>query len=270
MIIRTHKLYADDGEQLPYRATPNLGGALKPKYLVIHFTGGSSASSSASWLCNPTAKASAHLVIGRDGSVIQLAPFNKVTWHAGKSEWNGLVGLNQHSIGIELDNAGRVSKRADGKWQNALGVVVPASAVIEGAHKNDGRPSHWHTYAPVQIERTREIASLLMETYGLLDVIGHDDIAPGRKIDPGPAFPMDTFRSLVRGRAETTPELYITTANVNIRIGPGIEHATLTPAPLPKGTKLDILRTEGEWAYVDVQDGTDLEGWVNRRYIKNA
>jgi N-acetylmuramoyl-L-alanine amidase len=270
MDIKAHKLIDDNGTSLPYQATPNMGGVLRPKYLVIHFTGGSSAASSASWLRNPNAKASAHLVIGRDGSIIQLAPFNKVTWHAGVSSWEGLNGMNQHSIGIELDNAGRVSKRADGKWQNALGVVVPSSAVVEGAHKNDGRPAFWHAYAQPQIDSLRTVASLLVDTYGLVDVIGHDDIAPGRKIDPGPAFPMESLRSMVMGRSDTEPERYVTTTRLNIRSGPGVENPVLTDAPLPKGTTVHRLESISDWFYVDVQGHDDLEGWVNSRYIKRV
>ncbi|MBC8125495.1 MAG: N-acetylmuramoyl-L-alanine amidase [Candidatus Kapabacteria bacterium] len=270
MIISSHKLCNDDASPLPMTASPNVGGVLKAKYLVMHFTGGSSAASSATWLRNPVSKASAHIVIGRDGAVVQLVPFNKIAWHAGVSSWEGLRGMNAHSIGIELDNAGRVTKRADGKWQNALGVVVPASAVVEGAHKNDGRVSFWHTYSPAQIESARVVAALLVQKYGLVDIIGHDDIAPGRKIDPGPAFPMESFRSLVMGRAESTPERYLTTTTLNIRSGPGVEHPTLTPKPLPKGTALHRIESIGDWFYVDVQNNTDLEGWVNSRYVKRA
>ena len=270
MIIRSHKLHDDAGNALPFRSSPNVGGTLKAKYLVVHFTGGSSAASSAAWLCDPRAKASAHIVIGRDGSIIQLVAFNKVAWHAGISTWEGLTGLNKHSIGIELDNAGRVTRRADGKWQNALGVVVPASTVVEGVHKNDGVAAFWHSYTQVQIDVARDVAAAIMGEYELVDVIGHDDISPGRKIDPGPAFPMEAFRSLVMGRSESEPEKYVTTARLNIRSGPGVDNPTLTDEPLSKGTEVHRIESASDWFYVDVQGHDDLEGWVNSRYLKRV
>lgn len=268
MIIKQHTLCKPDGTPINFQATGNIGGVLKAKYLVMHFTAGSNAGSSAAWLRNPKSKASAHMVIGRDGTIIQLVPFNKVAWHAGLSRWESLVGMNQYSIGIELDNAGRVFKRADGKWQNALGVVVQSKDVIEGIHKNEGRPSFWQTYSPVQLEVARDVSALIMAEYKLVDVVGHDDIAPGRKIDPGPAFPMESFRSQIMGRNTVKEELYTNITPLNIRSGPGIEHPTLTTKPLTKGTKMSKLYGQGDWFYVDVKNNTDLEGWVNSKYVK--
>jgi len=71
--------------------------------LVVHYTAGHSADFSASWLCNPLAKASARLLIGKNAKVIQCVPINVVAWHAGESSWSEtgdhtLVGLNNHSI----------------------------------------------------------------------------------------------------------------------------------------------------------------------------
>jgi N-acetylmuramoyl-L-alanine amidase len=74
MEIKNHRLV--DGDQ---RETPNCGGIIEPKYLVFHFTAGSSAEGSVEWLCNPDATASAHIVVGRDGKITQLAPFNVKT-----------------------------------------------------------------------------------------------------------------------------------------------------------------------------------------------
>ncbi len=234
MIIKRHTLCKPDGTPVNFQATGNIGGMLKAKYLVMHFTAGSNAGSSTAWLRSPKSKASAHVVIGRDGTVIQLVPFNKVAWHAGLSRWESLVGMNQYSIGIELDNAGRVYKRADGKWQ---------------------------TYSSVQLEVARDVAALIMAEYKLVDVVGHDDIAPGRKNDPGPAFPTESFRSQIMGRNTVKEELYTNITTLDIRRGPGIEHPTLTTKPLTKGTTMSKLYGQGEWIYVDVKNNMDLEGW---------
>ena len=108
MKIDNHRLIADNGQPVRYVETPNHGGVMTPEYLVMHYTAGSSAESAVAWLCNPEAKASAHLVIGRDGSITQLAAFNRSAWHAGQSRWAGRNSLNAFSIGIELDNAGKL------------------------------------------------------------------------------------------------------------------------------------------------------------------
>lgn len=268
MKISNNRLQNDNGKPYTYKPSPNQGGTYTPLYLVMHFTGGSSTKSSIEWLCNPKAKASAHFVVGRDGSITQLIDCNRVAWHAGVSRWEGLVGMNNYAIGIELDNVGQVTKRADGKWQNGLGVVINESDVVELAHKNGGGVTGWQTFTQAQLDSATELASLLIQHYKLRDVIGHDDIAPGRKNDPGPAFPMDLFRSRVMGRQEVTYPKYQTTTGLNIRSGAGVQYATLTPKPLPKGTKLELLERSGEWMRVNVLNNTDLEGWVNSNYVK--
>ena len=109
-IARSFGLSIEDdrlvGAGLSFVETRNKGGDLAPRYLVFHYTVGKSATSSINWLTNPESKASAHLVLARDGTITQLAPFNVKTWHAGVSHWDGLSGLDSSSIGIEMDNAG--------------------------------------------------------------------------------------------------------------------------------------------------------------------
>ena len=84
-----------------------------PDMIVLHYTAGTSAESSALFLTRPDVSASAHLVIGRDGEVFQLVPFNIEAWHAGKSWYAGRGGLNHYSIGIELDNLGKLRFSGD-------------------------------------------------------------------------------------------------------------------------------------------------------------
>ena len=71
----------------------------------MHYTAGASAESSIDWLTNPDARASAHVLIARDGGITQLVPFDRRAWHAGRSRWKDRTGLNGWSFGIELDNA---------------------------------------------------------------------------------------------------------------------------------------------------------------------
>lgn len=270
MLINNDLLFNDNGSQVKFKLTPNKGGNYTPQYLVMHYTAATTTESTLSWFQNPNAKASAHLLIGRDGEIIQFAPFNVVTWHAGKSQWKGLVGLNQFSIGIELVNGGRLMKSGT-KWVCPVDLEkVPNDQVIMATHKNETLVAAWQEYTSKQIEAAIEVAALLVRTYHLKDVVGHEDIAPIRKSDPGPAFPMGSFRSKVMGREDETLDEFVTSTAVNIRSGAGTTFNPLSD-PLPEGTKVLVLKTEGTWSFVEVLDTVhgvmDLEGWVSSKFL---
>lgn len=271
MQIKNHRLCQNDGSSYPYIRSPNQSGDIQPRYLVMHFTAGRGAQASVSWLTNPASSASAHLVISRDGDITQLVPFNRKAWHAGHSHWEGISGLNAFSIGIELDNAGRLTRQGSA-WQAWFGAQYDASEVMEAQHKHGGAPCGWHRYTQPQLDAALEVAALLVKKYGLRDVIGHDDIAPGRKTDPGPAFPMASFRSSVMGRADDGEEYWETLSALNIRSGPGSQHDKLEGSPLAQGTRVEVLREDGVWRFVDVIDDVggqnDLQGWVHGRYLR--
>lgn len=197
MTIQAHKLV--EATQLP---SPNHGGKLvDPKYIVVHYTAGRSAASSARWLCDKKSRASAHLVIGREGSLLQLVKFDTVAWHAGQSSWKGLSGLNSASIGLELDNPGIVN-RVNGKWRAlGLGIDYSDADVVEAPGPNGGPVRGWVLYSQVQLELLESICRELVESYpSIVDALGHSEIAPNRKSDPGGAFDLDTFRSRLFGR----------------------------------------------------------------------
>lgn len=156
------------------------------RFLVIHFTSGATAVSSINFWRTPAAKgASAHLVIDRDGTVYQCRPFNRTCGHAGKSSWQGFSGLNSCSIGIELANAGDDPDLAK-RWTK-----LP---LVSAKHKNGGPVKEWEAYTPEQLAACEEVSKVLVARYKLDDVVGHDDVAPDRKVDPGPAFPMLKLR----------------------------------------------------------------------------
>ena len=269
MKISNGRLCHDDGTPYSYRESPNKRGLLKPSYLVIHYTAGRNAASTINWLTNPDARASAHIIIGRDGSITQLVPFNRIAWHAGTSQWEGLSGMNNHSIGIELDNAGILTRQGT-VWKAWFGGEYDYNDVVEAIHKHENDIRGWHGYSESQINSATEVARLLVRHYKLKDVIGHDDIAPGRKQDPGPAFPMENFRASVMGRQESEPERYRTITHLNIRSGPGQTFGRVALALAPD-MRLILRRREGEWCYVDVlnEEGQpDLSGWVHGAYIR--
>ena len=103
------------------------------------------------------------------------------------------------SIGIELDNAGPMVAKG-GRWVSSFGKAYPPDQIFKAPHKFGGRFKAWHMFPFVQVEATIEAASALVMNYGPLEILGHDDISPKRKWDPGPAFPMELLRGAVLAR----------------------------------------------------------------------
>ena len=272
MRIKDHRLHTDGGEPIAFTRSPNQGGALAPRYLVMHYTAGASAESSIRHMIKKQAKASAHLVVGRDGMLTQLVPFNRVAWHAGRSRWNGLVGFNQYSIGIELDNAGPLEKGPAG-WRSWFGRVYADEDVVVATHKFDDIERGWHNYPEVQIAAALDAAEAIVDRYGITEIVGHDDIAPERKQDPGPAFPMASFTGTLLGRADDEYETFEATSALNVRDGPGVNFSKLDGSPIAKGTRLRLEVRDGSWCFVEVlnADGEpELTGWVHGNYVRPA
>jgi N-acetylmuramoyl-L-alanine amidase len=206
MKIINHWLCEDDGSPFPQYPSPNLTNLpLEHHFIVMHYTASPDMMSAVRWLRNPIAEASAHIVIGREGEIAQLVPFNKWSWHAGESWYNykdeEFSGLNRYSIGIELANAGRLERQA-GKWMPWYKGAIDPEFVHIAKHEKGGGDFGWHTYTTEQILVATLVCVTLRETYPILDVIGHDDISYPRKVDPGPAFPMFSFRGKVMGRKD--------------------------------------------------------------------
>lgn len=211
-----------------FRPSPNVGGECRPRWLVMHFTAGGF-EGAVETLCSPAAKVSAHFVIDEDGRVVQLVPLDRVAWHAGLSEWRGDRAMNTHSIGIELANYGELAGRP-GAWRFGRR-EVPAARVIVARHKNGGPAVGWHTYPNPQILAAIDVAAALHAAFGFEDIVGHDDIAPTRKTDPGPAFPMATFRATVLGSSAPGP----VTPPVDVTPPPSRPPGVLWPILLQQG-----------------------------------
>lgn len=153
-----------------------------PVMVVLHYTAGRSCLSSVMHLLRPDVDASAHVVIGRKGEIVQLLPFDIEAWHAGRGWYAGRGELNRCSIGIELDNLGRLS-REGGRFVAECGVEVPAEEVY--TDDSDGEPTYWHRYTERQKAVLGEVLRVLRNAYPIRHVVGHSDITP-RKQDPGP------------------------------------------------------------------------------------
>ncbi len=197
--VKAHRLLVD-GQPAPFRQSPHGGAPMTPLFLVIHYTAGLSARSAVDWFLDPRAEASAHLVIDRQGVATQLMAFDRTCWHAGKSAWKGLDGLNGYSIGIEVVNAGKLVRGSDGGWRSWTGETIPDREVVVARHRDEPCKAGWHAYTPEQIAAVAEIGAALHAAYGFHDVLGHEHIAPRRKIDPGPAFPLASVAARILGR----------------------------------------------------------------------
>ena len=143
--------------------SPNFNKIKRPenliKFIVIHYTGMQSERESLKRLCNPLSKVSCHYLINKKGKIYRLVNEKNIAWHAGKSKWGKHNGLNKNSIGIELVNKGH--KLGYEKFNN------------------------------MQILQLTNLCIFLKRKYKIKpkNILGHSDIAPLRKIDPGEKFP---------------------------------------------------------------------------------
>lgn len=142
--------------------SPNFNDRKRPISLILlHYTGMESGAAAIARLCDREAQVSAHYVVEENGRILQLVGDDKRAWHAGIASWQGESDINSASIGIEIVNGGH----------------------------DFGLPA----YPAVQIESVTALVGDLMARHGVTAdrVIGHSDVAPGRKQDPGERFPWD-------------------------------------------------------------------------------
>lgn len=140
--------------------SPNLSsrGDLLPSLLVLHYTGMKSAEAAVSRMCDPVAKVSAHYVVEEDGTLHSLVDEKHCAWHAGVSYWRGHRNVNEISIGVEIVNPG---------------------------HEWGYRP-----FPRKQMEAVAELCRGIVSRHDIAprNVVGHSDVAPQRKTDPGELF----------------------------------------------------------------------------------
>ena len=265
--VKEHILL-ENGSSVNFYPTQDQGGQIEPKYLVIHFTAGSlDARGTANYFQNPKAKASAHLTMDLDGTTVQSVPFNCKAWHAGKSRWDGYTGLNSHSIGIEVCNPGPLTITSSG-YKTWWGASVDPEGIIEAPHPNNpsGQVFGWVPFSPDQHSALIEIGTALFEEYDLLECVGHDMIAPGRKTDPGPCMNhrvYDRLNGLVENHDETTYIVSGVQNYLNARSGPGTTYDVLEQ--LPPGKQLELISRQGVWWFMEKPNGQQL--WVHSKFL---
>ena len=129
------------------------------KYIIIHYTGMKNELSALNRLTDYKSKVSAHYFIKKNGKIINLVPDLYEAWHAGKSNWKNIQSLNRYSIGVEIQNSG---------------------------HENS-----YEKYSNKQMNSVKKLLRFLTKRYRVnyKNILGHSDIAPNRKKDPGEKFP---------------------------------------------------------------------------------
>lgn len=140
-----------------WHPSPNFGprrDGQRPSLVVLHYTAMTCAAAALERLCDPAAEVSAHYLIGGDGTAWQMVEEDMRAWHAGAGEWAGQGDVNSRSIGIELDNTGA------------------------------------HPFCEPQMAALETLLAGILARHAIAPsgVIGHSDMAPGRKADPGPRF----------------------------------------------------------------------------------
>jgi N-acetylmuramoyl-L-alanine amidase len=131
---------------------------LRPTILLLHYTGMSSCKAAIDWLSRPDSKVSCHYVVDLDGTVTQLVPERMRAWHAGVARWRGQTDINSMSIGIEIHNPGHGDDYCD--------------------------------FPDLQMQTVTDLSREIVARWGIAPegVLGHSDVAPERKCDPGEKF----------------------------------------------------------------------------------
>lgn len=135
----------------------------------------------------------AHLSIS-DNRILQELSLEQMGSHAGLSVWKGRTSVNAFSIGIEINNMGPAISDGHGGFVGVDGRAISAANVVE-AHMPGVSYAHWEKYSNATVESVRSVCLALTKHYDISDIVGHSDISPGRKIDPGPAFPLNELRT---------------------------------------------------------------------------
>ena len=138
----------------------------KIKFIILHYTGMKKESLAIKKLCDFNSNVSAHYFIKKNGNILNLVPDLYEAWHAGKSSWKTLKSLNKQSIGIEIQNSGHDFRYED--------------------------------FSLKQIDSLKKLLNKLIKLYKIKqgNILGHSDIAPDRKKDPGEKFPWKNLAKL--------------------------------------------------------------------------
>jgi N-acetylmuramoyl-L-alanine amidase len=212
--------------------------------------------------------------VGRDGKVWQCASVGQRCNHAGISSWKDMIGLNSWFIGIEQANYGYWRTWKPKEWPKDFPkttALAEKAGWIKARHKNEptGPELWWEPWSETQLATTESICKWLVENIPTIKyIVGHDEASPHRKQDPGPAFPMARFRSILVPDHHDSLKLKVASPDgeLNVR-GPAPMREKLAWGPLKNGETVTYVREDGEWTYVKASKG---EGWAYTLYLKAA
>ncbi len=150
----------------------------KPQAVIVHYTAGGDKSSQ-DWLT--TGPVSANYLVKGDATIAQIVPDGKRAWHSGRASWRGFPDLNSVSLGVEITGYGYKGPHVPEDVDLSQCVVIPGSD---------------HSWFPFPEEQFQSVSKLLLDFRDRWKIkpplfVGHSDVAPGRKVDPGPLFPWE-------------------------------------------------------------------------------
>ncbi len=180
--------------------------------IILHYTGMRSAEAALERLCDPASEVSAHYVVEQSGIVHQLVPDDCRAWHAGRSYWGGERDINSASLGIEI--------------------------------VNKGHEFGYEDFPPAQIDAVKALCSHLMREYAIRPdrVLGHSDVAPGRKIDPGERFPWPILAQDGIGLWPVPQDVdYKAAADIAAGKGPAVHDLLMAVGYDPEAAAADLL-----------------------------
>jgi N-acetylmuramoyl-L-alanine amidase len=247
---------------------PNSRGSFqrgRPVGILLHYTAGGPA---VDRLSGKNSNVSVHFTVDRNGAAYQCGDLDQRLWHAGVSHIAGMTGLNDWYIGIEQANFGY--------WRDEEGLPSLEKAKEAGwqhlGHKYDPtRLLYWELYPEALLARTEAICKwLVQEIPSIKNIHGHDDVSPGRKSDPGPAFPINRYRNiLMPDDAKVPPKYRVAVSDfLNVRAGPSATTEKRNWGPLKDGDVVEYLREEGTWFMIRNKD--KQEGWVSSLYLRRV
>lgn len=232
----SYELTDDDWlEQVERVLTPNVGGTLNPKYIVLHSTmGWPAALAIERWTTDNFEKESMHLLVGKDTSIKQLASFTTKVFHCGASYHQGHHGLNNWAIGVAIE--GRTDE----------------------------------SFFDIQLHTLTDVLQTIVEGYNIRDIVRHDDVSHGVN-DLGYKFDIDRFKPLVRySNADAEGRYAVIVPNkkkLNVRGGPDVRFEVIDTLNAGDGVK--VLRFDFEWAYITYDtDSGNKTGWVHESFLR--
>ncbi len=168
-------------------------GSAQIDMLVLHYTDGPTLEDCVAIFRDPERRVSCHYIVGLDGAILQMVRDEDCAWHCGVSEWRGRERCNPWSLGIEIVNWGRLEKKKGSYfcWPEDFGTPYGGPPPVFA------RGDWWAPYPSGQIEQVVSLSGLLVERHQIpMDyIVRHSDIAPDRKIDPGPVFPWTELKT---------------------------------------------------------------------------